>query len=55
MKPAGTTFFVSERRQALHRSAVNLLLHKYSAAALLPLRARPHMLRHACGFALDVW
>jgi type 1 fimbriae regulatory protein FimB len=45
------TFFVSERRRPLHRSTVNLLLDKYSAASL-PLRAHPHMLRHACGYAL---
>jgi type 1 fimbriae regulatory protein FimB len=31
---------------------VNLALRKYSAAASLPLLAHPHMLRHACGFAL---
>jgi type 1 fimbriae regulatory protein FimB len=52
MKPAGKTFFVSEQRTPLHRSTVNLLLQKYSAEAALPLRAHPHMLRHACGFAL---
>lgn len=52
MKPTGKTFFVSKQRQPLHRSTVNLLLQKYSAAASLPLRAHPHMLRHACGFAL---
>jgi type 1 fimbriae regulatory protein FimB len=45
------TFFVSERRRPLHRSTVNLLLEKYSAASL-PLHAHPHMLRHACGYAL---
>ncbi len=45
-------FFVSERRRPLHRSTVNALLVKLSAAAELPLRAHPHMLRHACGFAL---
>jgi type 1 fimbriae regulatory protein FimB len=45
------TFFVSERRSPLHRSTVNLLLEKYSAASL-PLHAHPHMLRHACGYAL---
>jgi site-specific recombinase XerD len=27
-------------------------LAKYGAAASLPLLAHPHMLRHACGFAL---
>src|SRR6266567_8631403 len=52
MKPTGKTLFVSEQRKALHRSTVNLVLLKYSAAASLPLRAHPHMLRHACGFAL---
>ncbi len=56
MKPAGKTFFVSEQRKPLHRSTVNLALPKYSAAASLPLLAHPHMLRHACGFALaDRW
>ena len=43
---------MSERRRPLHRSTVNALLAKLSAAAELPLRAHPHMLRHACGFAL---
>jgi type 1 fimbriae regulatory protein FimB len=52
MKPIGKTFFVSEQRKPLHRSTVNLLLRKYSEAASLPLLAHPHMLRHACGFAL---
>jgi integrase-like protein len=28
------------------------VLRTYSAAASLPLLAHPHMLRHACGFAL---
>jgi type 1 fimbriae regulatory protein FimB len=45
-------FFFSERRKPLHRSTVNLLLRTYSKAAALPLLAHPHMLRHACGFAL---
>src|SRR6266481_1171971 len=52
MKPTGKAFFVSEQRKPLHCSTVNLLLRKYSAAASLPLLAHPHMLRHACGFAL---
>jgi len=52
MKPTGKAFFVSEQRRPLHRSTVNLALQKYSAAASLPLLAHPHMLRHACGFAL---
>jgi type 1 fimbriae regulatory protein FimB len=52
MKPVGKTFFVSEQRTPLHRSTVNLALRKYGAIASLPLLAQPHMLRHACGFAL---
>src|SRR5208282_4156495 len=48
----GKAFFVSEQRKRLHRSTVNLLLITYSRAASLPLLAHPHMLRHACGFAL---
>ena len=54
MKPPSSvrTFFISEQRKPLHRSTVNLLLRTYSAAASLPLLAHPHMLRHACGFAL---
>jgi type 1 fimbriae regulatory protein FimB len=52
MEPRGDAFFISEQREPLHRSTVNLLLVKYSMAAGLPLRAHPHMLRHACGFAL---
>jgi type 1 fimbriae regulatory protein FimB len=51
-KPTGKAFFVSEQRKPLHRSTVNLALRKYSTAVSLPLLAHPHMLRHACGFAL---
>ena len=52
MKPTCKAFFVSEQRKPLHLSIVNLALRKYSVAASLPLLAHPHMLRHACGFAL---
>src|SRR5436309_13700577 len=52
MKPGGKTFFVSEQRKPLHRSTVNLLLDTCSRTAALPFSAHPHMLRHACGFAL---
>jgi type 1 fimbriae regulatory protein FimB len=52
MQPTGKTFFVSEQRKPLHRSTVNLILDTCSKAAALPFSAHPHMLRHACGFAL---
>ena len=48
----GRSFFLSEQRKPLHRSTVNLLLHKYGEKAKLPVAVHPHMLRHACGFAL---
>jgi type 1 fimbriae regulatory protein FimB len=47
-----STFFVSEQRKPLHRSTVNYFLKTASAAASLPFAAHPHLLRHACGFAL---
>lgn len=52
MKPDGKGFFVSEQRKPLHRSTVNLALRKYGERATLPVSVHPHMLRHACGFAL---
>lgn len=52
MAPDGNAFFVSEQRRPLHRSTVNLLLEKYSKDAGLAIKAHPHMLRHACGYAL---
>ena len=48
----GRSFFLSEQRRPLHRSPVNLLLHKYGEKARLPVTVHPHMLWHACGFAL---
>jgi site-specific recombinase XerD len=41
-----------EQRKPLHRSTVNLLLHKYGEKARLHVAVHPHMLRPACGFAL---
>ena len=52
MKPTCKSFFISEQRTPLHRSTVNYVMQKFSEAAALPLLAHPHMLRHACGFAL---
>ena len=52
LKGPGRAFILSEQRMPLHRSTVNLLLRKYSEKAKLPVAVNPHMLRHACGFAL---
>ena len=51
-KDLGRSFFLSEQRKPLHRSTVNLALRKYGEKAKLPVAVHPHMLRHACGFAL---
>lgn len=52
LKPKEDVFFVSERRKALSRKTAWFLIRKYGEVAGLPLPAHPHMLRHACGFAL---
>ena len=52
MRPDTDAFFVSERRGPLSRKTVFVIIRKYGELAGLPLAAHPHMLRHACGFAL---
>lgn len=52
MKPDTDTFFVSARRGSWSRKTAWLTIRHYGEAAGLPLPAHPHMLRHACGFAL---
>lgn len=52
MKPETDAFFISERRRPLNRKTAWVLIRTYGKRAQLPLDAHPHMLRHACGFAL---
>lgn len=52
MAPASDAFFVSERRQPLNRRTAWAAIRRYGELAQLPLDAHPHMLRHACGYAL---
>jgi len=52
MKSETDAFFVSERRTPLSRKTAWLFIHNYGEQAKLSLPAHPHMLRHACGFAL---
>ena len=52
MKPDTDAFFVSERRGPLSRKTAWLMIRDYGRRAGLPVEAHPHMLRHACGFAL---
>ncbi|WP_281355339.1 tyrosine-type recombinase/integrase [Candidatus Methylobacter favarea] len=52
MKPETDAFFISERRSPLSRKTAWLFIKHYGELADLPLSAHPHMLRHACGYAL---
>jgi type 1 fimbriae regulatory protein FimB len=44
--------FLSQKRGPLCRQAVYNLIRRYGAQAGVGVGAHPHMLRHACGFAL---
>lgn len=50
-RPAGIVF-VSARGDALSRRTVGHVLAEAAAAAKVPLKVHPHMLRHACGYCL---
>jgi type 1 fimbriae regulatory protein FimB len=52
MKPDTDAFFISERRRPLSRVTAWLAIRNYGERAGLSIPAHPHMLRHACGFAL---
>jgi type 1 fimbriae regulatory protein FimB len=52
MKPGTNAFFISEWRRPLSRKTTWLMIRDYGRRAGLPVEAHPHMLRHACGFAL---
>src|SRR6266481_712697 len=43
---------ISERRSPLSRKTAWLMIRDYGRLAGLSVEAHPHMLRHACGFAL---
>jgi len=48
----GGFFFCSERGKPISRITVWNIIRQCSERAALPFAAHPHMLRHACGFAL---
>lgn len=52
MKLETDAFFVSERCSPLSRKTAWLFVRHYGELADLPLATHPHMLRHACGYAL---
>jgi type 1 fimbriae regulatory protein FimB len=51
-KSVDQALFVSERGTRLNRRTAWLAVQRYGALADLAVQAHPHMLRHACGFAL---
>jgi type 1 fimbriae regulatory protein FimB len=52
MRPTMDAFFISERRSPLSRKTAWAMIRHYGERAGLSVEAHPHMLRHACGFAL---
>jgi type 1 fimbriae regulatory protein FimB len=52
MKPETDAFFLSRRHGPLSRKTAWKMIRHYGELAGLPVDAHPHMLRHACGFAL---
>jgi type 1 fimbriae regulatory protein FimB len=52
MKPQGKVLFISERRQPLSRKTAWVIIRDYGRDAGLGVTSHPHMLRHACGYAL---
>jgi type 1 fimbriae regulatory protein FimB len=50
--PESNDLFISWRKTKIGRRGVALLVQKYREKAGLALSVHPHMLRHACGFAL---
>ncbi len=44
--------FLSQKHQPLSRSQIFRLITKYGQLANLSVNVHPHMLRHACGYAL---
>ena len=51
-QPKTDAFFISERRGPLSRKTAWAMIRDYGELAGLSVDAHPHMLRHACGFAL---
>lgn len=52
MHPTHDRLFISERKTPLSRKTVWAMLRELGEIADLPVSVHPHMLRHACGFAL---
>jgi site-specific recombinase XerD len=51
-RPASPFVFVSERGSPFTTAGFARMIERAAAGAGLELKAHPHMLRHACGYAL---
>lgn len=52
MGPVTPALFISERRSLLNRKIAWHLVREHGRRAGLAVEVHPHMLRHACGYAL---
>jgi type 1 fimbriae regulatory protein FimB len=52
LAPSNPYLFVTQRGSIMSRQTVHHLMRRYGELAGLGVRSHPHMLRHACGFAL---
>jgi type 1 fimbriae regulatory protein FimB len=52
LAPESDAFFISERRRQLSRKTAWAAIRSYGEKAGLAVAVHPHMLRHACGYAL---
>ena len=50
--PSSAALFISNRGHALNRKTLWCLIRRYGELAGLSVPVHPHMLRHACGYAL---
>lgn len=50
--PTGEYVFQSERGVPLHPRQIGRIIERAGATAGLPIKAHPHVLRHACGYYL---
>jgi type 1 fimbriae regulatory protein FimB/type 1 fimbriae regulatory protein FimE len=51
-QPSSTHVFVSERGAPMVPKSFHALIQRLGERAGMPFAIHPHMLRHACGFAL---
>jgi type 1 fimbriae regulatory protein FimB/type 1 fimbriae regulatory protein FimE len=53
-EPKSPYVFTSERGTPFATSGFAMIMARAGVAAGLPFKAHPHMLRHACGYAMEI-